>query len=558
MGIAPDVLIRDRYRLLERIAVGSTGEVWRAIDLVLTRHVAVKILHSERLGDQTFRERFRAEARHAAGLSHPGVAEVHDYGEQGDLAFLVMEYLPGQSLEAILDRNQRADSAQSQLALSLEATLEIVAQVARALQAAHDLGLIHRDIKPANLIVGPSGDVKITDFGTARALDASTVTEPGVIVGTAQYLSPEQAAGCALTPATDIYTLGVVAYTCLTGDPPFGGPSPVEIAAAHVHDPPAPLPDVVPPPVRELVEACLAKDPASRPASAAELAGRCVASRAALPKAAPGKEGFRRRRPAPLGAAVAGAALAVGGMLLFGPGQGFFASTPVSANGQQVDLGGDPVHPQPLPGPVGDEDSGSPESAGGPSSGSAAPPSGRGGGNMQPYPAAPAQPSSPSASVQADSTGQTPTARPSMTGESVSPSAAPGTSGAPTPQHTPDPFRTGDPSGTPVPFGTPDGGRTATERGETSPVPSSTSPPRTVDPAESDPPEPRSPAGTPSRSATTSSSEPPTPADTSSTEPPTPAGSVPPAPSSPSESAAGLLPSIAELLDPQSPAGSGG
>lgn len=356
MGIAPEVLINDRYELVERIAVGSTGQVWRATDLVLARQVAVKILHPERLEDQAFRERFRAEARHAAQLSHPGVAEVHDFGEYQDVAFLVMEYLPGQSLATMLDRRRTAAGGRDGErgpGLGTEATLEIVAQVARALQAAHDIGLIHRDIKPANLIVGRDGEVTITDFGTARALNASTVTEPGVVVGTAEYLSPEQAEGRPLTPATDVYSLGVVAYTCLTGQPPFSGASPVEIAAGHVHDRPRPLPDTIPRPVRELVEACLAKSPEGRPSSAAELAGQCVASRAALPRmttvpAAP----VARRRPVPLGAAAAGAVLAVGGMLLLGSGTGPLTSTPI-VDDQRIDTPADSRdHPRPVPGPA--------------------------------------------------------------------------------------------------------------------------------------------------------------------------------------------------------------
>lgn len=339
IGIAPDALIRDRYRLVERIAFGGTGEVWRATDLVLRRQVAVKILNPERVADETFRQRFRAEARHAARLSHPGVAEVHDYGEQDDLAFLVMEYLPGQSLATILENK-----------LSVEATLEVVAQVARALQAAHDLGLIHRDIKPSNLIVGRDGDVKVTDFGTSRALDASTVTEPGVVVGTAQYLAPEQVEGKPPAPATDIYALGVVAYTCLTGEPPFNGASPVEIATAHVYDELPPLPRGVPSAVRRLIEECTAKDAAQRPGSAAEVARRCADSNASLPRsAAAAGPTPRRRHPTPLSAAAAGAALAVGGMVMLGPGDGLFSLAPVGED-ERVQEGSDHARPEPVPG----------------------------------------------------------------------------------------------------------------------------------------------------------------------------------------------------------------
>lgn len=582
MGIAPDVLIRDRYRLLERIAVGSTGEVWRALDLVLTRHVAVKILHPEWLDDRTFRERFRAEARHAARLSHPGVAEVHDYGEQGDLAFLVMEYLPGQSLEVILEHNRHPDAAPDELALSLEATLEIVAQVARALQAAHDLGLVHRDIKPANLIVGPSGDVKITDFGTARALDAATVTEPGVIVGTAQYLSPEQAEGRTLTPASDIYTLGIVAYRCLTGDPPFGGPSPVEIAAAHVNEQPPPLPESVPAPVRALVESCLAKDPADRPASAAELAGQCVASRAAIPRAAHPKEP-KRRRPAPVGAAAAGAALAVGGMALLGPGHDFFPSTPVAADGQQVRIDDDPARPHPVPGPVGEESSDTPADAGISPDAPDTARSGRGTGDVHPYPAAPETRTSTSSTPAArggsgeqgtgGQTGQQPTAKPSPTGGSGGsgtsgpPASPPPTSGEPDLDPTFSPFRTDAPSGTPFPFGTPSPSRTTLEGGETlRPSPSTSSPgpgsPAGAPSPTASPSSTGSPNATESRSASGSSE----PADTTTpsatpSAPETSASTSSAAPTSPDaapESPVELVPSVAQLLPSELPIDSSG
>lgn len=338
MKMAPGDVIRDRYRLVEHIAIGSTSDVWRATDSVLGRSVAVKILGPEGLADRTFRERFRAEARHAAQLSHPGVAEVHDYGELDDLAFLVMEYLPGQSLAAILDRSSRpaAESGtQRERTLGVETTMQVIAQVARALQAAHDFDLVHRDIKPANLIVKQDGSVKITDFGTSRALNASTVTEPGVVVGTAQYLSPEQAAGRPVTPAADIYAVGAVAYTCLAGKPPFDGPFPVEVAAAHVHEDPPPLSGTIPAPVRELVESCLAKNPEDRPESAAEVARRCAASSTAPARGTHSGAG-PRRRPAPLSAATAGAALAVAGMVLLGPGNEFLPFTTI---GDRVELG---------------------------------------------------------------------------------------------------------------------------------------------------------------------------------------------------------------------------
>lgn len=260
--IAPQTLLDGRYRLAELVAVGSTGEVWKATDELLDHRVAIKILKRRYTLDSEIRTRFRGEARHAMMLSHPGIARVHDYGEHEDLAYLVMEFLSGESLATILDRGP----------LDVRRTMEIVGQVARAIQVAHDAGVIHRDIKPANLIVSPDGVAKVTDFGTARVLDADTMTQPGMIVGTALYLSPEQAQGLELTVATDIYSLGVVAYECLTGEPPFSATMPAEVAFAHIHDHAAALPGHVPAEAAALVWRCLAKDPEQRPASMAELA----------------------------------------------------------------------------------------------------------------------------------------------------------------------------------------------------------------------------------------------------------------------------------------------
>jgi serine/threonine-protein kinase len=261
--IAPQTLLDGRYRLADLVAVGSTGEVWKATDELLDHRVAVKILKRRYALDADIRTRFRGEARHAMMLSHPGISRVHDYGEQGDdLAYLVMEFLSGESLSSLLSRGP----------IDVRRTMEIVGQVARAIQVAHDAGVIHRDIKPANLIVSPDGVAKVTDFGTARVLDAETMTQPGMIVGTALYLSPEQAQGLELTISTDIYSLGVVAYECLVGDPPFSATMPAEVAFAHIHDRPAPLPASVPADAAALVLRCLEKDPEQRPASMAELA----------------------------------------------------------------------------------------------------------------------------------------------------------------------------------------------------------------------------------------------------------------------------------------------
>ncbi|GAA4182761.1 hypothetical protein GCM10022252_09200 [Streptosporangium oxazolinicum] len=258
-------LLGGRYRPLGRIASGGMGEVWRARDELLGREVAVKLLRPHVAEDPAFRERFRSEARIAAGLSDPGIAQVFDYGEGGGVAYLVMELVPGQSLAGILSRDG---------ALSPEITLDVVRQTAMGLHAAHRAGIIHRDIKPGNLLVTEAGVIKITDFGIARALEAVPVTQTGILMGTAQYVSPEQASGEPLTPATDIYSLGVVAYECLTGHAPFRAETQVAIALMHIGEPPPPLPPSIPPAVRDLVMACLAKDPLRRPAGARELSER--------------------------------------------------------------------------------------------------------------------------------------------------------------------------------------------------------------------------------------------------------------------------------------------
>ncbi|MFS2279301.1 serine/threonine-protein kinase [Microbacterium sp. OR21] len=259
-----------RYELLSRIAIGGMGEVWEATDHVIGRTVAIKILKDEYMGDPGFLERFRAEARHAALVNHEGIASVFDYGEENGSAFLVMELVPGEALSTILERDG---------ALSADKTLDIVAQTASALQAAHAAGLVHRDIKPGNLLITPDGRVKITDFGIARIADQVPLTATGQVMGTVQYLSPEQASGHAASPATDVYSLGIVAYECLAGKRPFTGESQVAIAMAQINEQPPPLPDSVPVPVRNLVMAMIAKKPADRPSSAATVSRAAQALR---------------------------------------------------------------------------------------------------------------------------------------------------------------------------------------------------------------------------------------------------------------------------------------
>ncbi|HEX7188161.1 MAG TPA: serine/threonine-protein kinase, partial [Actinomycetes bacterium] len=275
MRPASDQILGSRYRLTDRIAGGGMGEVWRAQDDVLGREVAVKILRREYADDPTFLERFRAEARHTANLSHPNIAAVYDFGEgeagsDGDAGspFLVMELVPGDPLSTLVSRHGVLEPAQA---------VDVIGQAALGLQAAHDAGVIHRDVKPGNILVTPDGEVKITDFGIARATNSVPLTQTGAIMGTAYYISPEQASGGSVTPASDIYSLGIVAYECLTGRRPFAGNTPGSVARAQVRDQPPALPDSLPAPVRDLVMRMLAKEPQLRPNSAGELGREALA-----------------------------------------------------------------------------------------------------------------------------------------------------------------------------------------------------------------------------------------------------------------------------------------
>ncbi len=275
MSVRRGTRLNGRYLLADRIAVGGMGEVWRGDDEQLGRTVAVKILRAELADDVAFRKRFRAEARTAARLPHPGIAQVFDYGEttvgpdgsspaanpeQGDgIAYLVMELVPGEPLSAILQRDG---------ALGTARTLAVVAQAAHALHAAHQRGVIHRDVKPANLMVTPEGVVKITDFGIARPTDHEPLTMTGQVMGTAHYLAPELARGQDASPLSDVYALGVVAYECLAGHRPFEGENQVLVATAHLNQQPPPLPGTLDPKVVRLVGAAMEKDPAHRIRSA--------------------------------------------------------------------------------------------------------------------------------------------------------------------------------------------------------------------------------------------------------------------------------------------------
>lgn len=258
-------LYGGRYRLISRIAIGGMGEVWKAHDPIILRDVAIKILKPEYMGDPGFLERFRTEAKHAARVNHEGIANVYDYGEDAGSAFLVMELVPGDSLAKILDQRKSLPELE---------VMDIVAQTARALYAAHQEGLVHRDVKPGNLLITPEGQVKITDFGIARVADQVSLTATGQVMGTVQYLAPEQATGKPATPSTDIYSLGIVAYEALAGKRPFTGENQMTIAMSQIKDNPPPLPEELDPVVVELIMSCLAKKAVMRPATALELAQR--------------------------------------------------------------------------------------------------------------------------------------------------------------------------------------------------------------------------------------------------------------------------------------------
>ena len=262
-----------RYRLDARLATGGMGAVWRATDTSLDRIVAIKLLKSEYADDQQFRQRFETEARHAASLHHPHVASVYDVGESLSLGradgsdvprpYLVMELVDGEPLSALL-RGGRP--------LAPDAVRDLMAQAADAIGAAHRAGIVHRDVKPANLMVTPDRQVKITDFGIARASDGLGLTGTGQVMGTPQYLSPEQARGNPATPASDVYSLGVVAFECLAGHRPFDAESPVATALAHLNDPVPALPDTVPADLAAVVTRALSKKPEERFADGAAFA----------------------------------------------------------------------------------------------------------------------------------------------------------------------------------------------------------------------------------------------------------------------------------------------
>ena len=249
-----------RYQFHELIGTGGMGEVWRATDTNLGRDVAIKLLKPEYADDPVNRRRFDSEARHAAALHHAHVVGVYDVGEMPTASglmrpYLVMELVDGKPLSELIRDGRPLDPA---------VVRDLLGQAGDALAAAHRAGIVHRDVKPANLLVTPDRQVKVSDFGIARAASSSAITSTGQVMGTPQYLSPEQARGETATPASDVYALGVVAFECLAGYRPFQKETPVATAIAHLHDPVPPLPESVPADLAAVVMKALSKSPKER------------------------------------------------------------------------------------------------------------------------------------------------------------------------------------------------------------------------------------------------------------------------------------------------------
>jgi beta-lactam-binding protein with PASTA domain/tRNA A-37 threonylcarbamoyl transferase component Bud32 len=261
MQLAPDTIVAGRYRLLGRLGSGGMADVWCAEDSLLNRRVALKFLHPRFAQDEQFIERFRREASSAAGLQHPNVVGVFDRGTFDGSHYIAMEYVEGASLKDLIQRG-----------LSVPEAVEIVRQVLSGVKYAHERGIVHRDLKPQNVLVDSEGRARVTDFGIARA-GVSEITQTGSVLGTAQYLSPEQAQGLPVTAASDIYSVGVMLYEALTGTVPFDADSPVTVALKQVSERPRPPSELNPAVSRALdgvVLRALAKDPENRFASAEE------------------------------------------------------------------------------------------------------------------------------------------------------------------------------------------------------------------------------------------------------------------------------------------------
>ena len=273
--VTPDTLVDGRYRVLNRLGSGGMADVYCAEDSHLGRQVALKVLYRRFAQDAEFVERFKREAQSAAGLTHPNVVNVFDRGEHDGTYYIAMEYLPGRTLKEVIGERGVLDQ---------ESVIDIGVQILRAASFAHRRGVVHRDLKPHNVMLDDGGNAKVTDFGIARA-GASEMTEAGSIMGTAQYLSPEQAQGQPAIPQSDLYSVGIILYELLTGRLPFDGESAVAIAVQHLNDPPPPIsslrPDVAPE-LEAAVMRALAKDPATRWADADEFIRALEGARAGL------------------------------------------------------------------------------------------------------------------------------------------------------------------------------------------------------------------------------------------------------------------------------------
>ena len=342
-----DEVIADRYELEELVGTGGMSSVYKARDRLLERNVALKVLHPHYSDDAEYVERFRREARSVAQLSHPHIVTVIDRGEDQGQQFIVFEFIDGENLKELIGRFGP---------LPVRRAVELALEIADALAFAHDHGLVHRDVKPQNVLLTPDGDAKVTDFGIARSLDVEQgVTQAGTVLGTSNYLSPEQASGQPVTPATDVYSLGVVLYELLTGEVPFPGENFVAVAMKHLNEQPPNLteqrPDV---PLRlaAAVERALEKDPSQRFQSMHEFASelrQClmemgsadeeltfIATSPVLKQSRPHRVQSRRRSRRPLyalvlllvAAAIAGSVIALSGSR----GKGKAPSDPIAGS----------------------------------------------------------------------------------------------------------------------------------------------------------------------------------------------------------------------------------